>query len=60
LNLLESQDFRMRHVLHALFRHAVEAPHVAAVRNTDPKIVVDAPESVYQGVSHVTQLVIPF
>ena len=50
----------MRHIRHALFRHAVKATHIAAVSNADPKIVVDAAESVYQRVSHVAQLVISF
>ena len=33
------------HELHALFRHAVEAADVAAVRDADPQIVVHAAES---------------
>src|SRR5580693_3387157 len=60
LNLFERQDFRVLHVLHAFFRHAVEAADIAPVRNTDPKIVVNSTESVQQGVSHVAQLVISF
>jgi len=50
----------VRHVLHAFFRHAVKTTDIAAVRNADPKIVVDAAEGVEQRVSHVAQLVIPF
>src|SRR5882724_11934090 len=59
-DLFKRQDFRMRHVLHALFGHAVEAADIAAVGNTDPKIVVDASECIYQRGIHVVTLVIPF
>ncbi len=43
LDLFEtSADSRAVHELHALFRHAVEAADIAAVRDADPQIVVHA------------------
>lgn len=53
LDLLEGEDFRVRHIRHTLFRHTVKTTDIAAVSNADPQIVVDAAESVYERVSHV-------
>ena len=41
LDLLEAEDLFARHVLDALFGHAVEAPYVATVGHADSKTVVN-------------------
>ena len=46
LDLLECQHLAARDELHALFGHAVEAADVAAVRDADAQVVVDAAEGV--------------
>ena len=52
LNLLERQNLLARLKLHALFRHAVEAANVAAIRNADAQVVVHPVESIDER-SHV-------
>src|ERR1019366_1759572 len=42
LNLFEGQDLFARLKLHALFRHAIKAADIAAVRDADAQVVVDA------------------
>ena len=45
-DFLKRQDFLARLELHALFRHAIKAADIAAVRDADAQVVVDAAESV--------------
>ena len=45
LDLFEAEDLLAFGVLHALFRHAVEAADIAAVGNADAQVIVDDGQS---------------